>query len=81
MSAGSYQDILTRVRTELTAEEVRRLAHELSADTARANGASLGSRSLFDALNERGLIGFMDDAPSDLSTNPQHLEGFGQHAE
>ncbi len=81
MSAGSYQDILTRVRTELTDEEVRRLAQELSAEATQANGVSPAGRSLFDALNERGLIGFMDDAPSDLSTNPKHLEGFGQHAE
>jgi len=33
-------------------------------------------RSLFDALNERGIIGAFD-GPTDLSTNPKHMEGFG----
>ena len=36
-----------------------------------------GKRSLFDALNERGMIGAFD-GPGDLSTNPKHMEGFGE---
>jgi len=34
-------------------------------------------RSLFDVLSARGLIGAMQ-GPGDLSTNPKHMEGFGE---
>jgi hypothetical protein len=34
-------------------------------------------QTLFDALNEAGLIGCITDGPVDLSTNPRHMEGFG----
>ena len=34
--------------------------------------------SLYDALKGDGLIGIAKDAPSDLSTNPMHIEGFGR---
>jgi hypothetical protein len=80
MAANSYNDILKRVQEELSAEERLRLADELSGGADIVNGCQLGG-SLFDALNARGLIGFMKDGPGDLSTNPKHLEGFGQHGE
>ena len=41
------------------------------------DAASDDGESLFDALNEAGLIGCVIDAPEDLSTNPKYLEGFG----
>ncbi len=81
MSAGSYHDILKRVRDELSDDEQQRLVEELAKSAPSANGSNPSGRSLFDALNDRGLIGFMHDGPTDLSTNPQHMEGFGQHAE
>jgi hypothetical protein len=81
MSAGSYHDILQRVRDELSDDEQRRLIEELARTDRPSNGSNTRGRSLFDALNDRGLVGFMHDGPSDLSTNPQHMEGFGQHAE
>jgi len=34
-------------------------------------------RTLFEALNQRGMIGSYD-GPGDLSTNPKHMEGFGE---
>jgi len=34
-------------------------------------------RSLFDALTQRGILGCFD-GPIDLSTNPKHMEGFGE---
>jgi hypothetical protein len=81
MSTGSYNDILKRAREELSGEERQRLIEDLVKSAPSANGTHAGGRSLFDALNDRGLIGFMQDGPTDLSTNPQHMEGFGQHAE
>jgi hypothetical protein len=81
MSAGSYHDILKRVRDELSDEEQQRLVEELAKSGPSANGSNASGRSLFDALKDRGLIGFMHDGPTDLSTNPRHMEGFGRHAE
>lgn len=34
-------------------------------------------KSLFDVLTERGILGCFD-GPTDLSTNPKHMEGFGE---
>lgn len=36
--------------------------------------------TLFELLNDAGLIGCLKNAPADLSANPQHLEGFGSRA-
>jgi len=32
----------------------------------------------FDIARRSGLIGVVEDAPRDLSTNPRHLRGFGR---
>jgi predicted DNA-binding antitoxin AbrB/MazE fold protein len=34
--------------------------------------------TLFELLDEAGLIGCIKDGPTDLSTNPKHMEGFGK---
>lgn len=34
-------------------------------------------QTLFQLLDEAGLIGCIKDAPADLSTNPKYMEGFG----
>lgn len=34
-------------------------------------------RSFLDAMMERGMVGAME-GPGDLSTNPKHMEGFGE---
>lgn len=38
-----------------------------------------GAKSLLEALEAIGAIGCFD-GPSDLSTNPKHMEGFGTNA-
>ena len=45
-----------------------------------ADSTNCAKRTLFDFFNEAGLIGCVDDAPSDLSTNSLHMEGFGSTA-
>lgn len=35
--------------------------------------------SLYDVLSERGMLGCFE-GPTDLATNPKHMEGFGQNA-
>ena len=34
--------------------------------------------TLFEILDEVGLIGCIEDGPTDLSTNPKYMEGFGK---
>lgn len=36
-------------------------------------------KSLYDVLSERGILGCFD-GPTDLATNPKHMEAFGQNA-
>ena len=76
---------------ELT-EEQRQLLAQLAKETGRPASELLeemfgkavqgqripkGSRSLIEALRERGLVAAMQ-GPGDLSTNPKHMEGFGE---
>jgi hypothetical protein len=40
--------------------------------------AAEGSRSFFDVLAQDGAIGVVkEDLPTDVATNPKHMEGFG----
>ena len=73
--AESFEKILTEAK-QLTLEERRELVRELS--KPEPSRSVEPERTLYDALNARGLIGFMTDGPSDLSTNPIHMEGFGR---
>jgi Arc/MetJ-type ribon-helix-helix transcriptional regulator len=38
----------------------------------------LPGRSALDAAREAGIVGVYDDLPGDLSTNPKHMECFGE---
>jgi len=40
--------------------------------------AKLPRRSCLDIARELGVVGIYTDAPGDLSTNPIHMEGFGE---
>ena len=81
MSTEAFNDLLRRARSELMPEEQRRLGEQLTqiagTNVALAIGSETG-KSLYDALNERGMIGSITDGPGDLSTNPKYLKGFGQ---
>ena len=37
-----------------------------------------GADSLYDALHRDGYLGAVSGGPTDMSTNPNYLEGFGQ---
>ena len=64
-------------RAEETGRPWNELLDELFASLPRQKNGKGNRRSLFDALSERGMIGAMD-GPGDLSTNPKHMEGFGE---
>ena len=82
--AEPYEKVLESAR-QLSPEDRRRLLRELeqpaplpAPEPGPENGAP---RTMYDALMARGLIGCLEDAPPDLSTNPKYMEGFGQHAQ
>ncbi|MEQ8210272.1 MAG: hypothetical protein RH917_10615 [Lacipirellulaceae bacterium] len=75
---------LTKEQRELLAKrakETGRSAAELLAElfsrVARPRREPREGRSLYDAMKEYGLIGAME-GPGDLSTNPDHMKGFGE---
>ena len=79
MATDPYDEILNRAQRELNPGQQRKLAEELSKRSETTRDSN-GDRSLYDVLDERGQIGSITDAPPDLSTNPKHMEGFGQDA-
>ena len=64
-------------RAEETGRDPSELLDEFFATLKQPKRPVRGDRSLFDVLNDRGLIGVME-GPGDLSTNPKHMEGFGE---
>jgi len=58
-------------------QEVVSLIIETLASAAE-DSADGADATLFDVLNEAGLVGCVKDAPADLSTNPKYMEGFGK---
>jgi hypothetical protein len=66
-------------RLELLEREIAQI--KLCLATPQVAPATNGDRSpektLYDVLAERGILGCFD-GPTDLSTNPKHMEGFGE---
>lgn len=62
------------------AQLLRQAFDEFEANHNGGHGAETAEESVFDSLNRAGLIGCIDDPnlPTDLSTNPKYLEGFGR---
>ena len=75
-----YEHGVLRPLTPLNLRE-----HEVvsvSVDAVPANGVPGPEEELlFDIFDEAGLIGCIHDGPTDLSTNPKHMEGFGKRGE
>jgi predicted DNA-binding antitoxin AbrB/MazE fold protein len=49
----------------------------MEGDLAQAGSRSRSKESCYDLAARRGIIGLVKNAPSDLSTNPSHFDGFG----
>ena len=84
MSTDPREIKLTNEQRRLLAERAQEtgrpwteLLDELFAKLARQKNGNGTRRTLFDALNGRGMIGSFD-GPGDLNTNPKHMEGFGE---
>ena len=73
MSSERYDDILKRAQG-LSADEQEKLIRQLArgaAETKNGNGKTLG-----ECMEARGLLGIAH-GPEDLSTNAEHMKGFG----
>ncbi len=73
MSTERYDDVLKRA-LGLSADEQEQLVRQLArraAERKNGNGKTLG-----ECMEARGLRGIAH-GPADLSTNPEHMEGFG----
>lgn len=68
---------LARISGMAPVDVVREALEEYVA--RRGNGsATCEDESLFDRAKRAGLIGCLNGSPSDLSTNPKYMEGFGR---
>lgn len=74
----SFEDFIRMQRkaghTELTPDELVRRWRLQQRNGNVQNGART---SLADRLRKAGLLGAFDGGPDDLSSNPDHMEGFG----
>lgn len=62
-------------------ELLRELLHEALVqrkDNGVGATSEAGEESCYDAACRAGLIGVIKGGPSDLSTNPKYMEGFGE---
>ena len=85
MSQREFNHLLSSLNA-LSPEQLATLRRELdsklasSPSPARAKHATPAEESVFDRLERSGLIGCLKGTPgtpTDLSTNPKHMEGFG----
>jgi hypothetical protein len=85
MTHNEFNHILTSINA-LSPDQMRRLARELESRIAStckpaAPAAADAEESAFDVASRAGLIGCIKGSPrspTDLSTNPKHMEGFGR---
>jgi hypothetical protein len=86
MSHREFNRLLSSLNA-LSPEQLAALRRELDSKLASALSPTQAKRAVpieetaFDRLQRAGLIGClkgMPDTPTDLSTNPKHLEGFGR---
>jgi hypothetical protein len=80
MTQREFNHILRSLRG-LSPEQQERLRRELDAELDHNGTQRAAEETAFDVMNRSGLIGCIKGAPrtpTDLSTNPRHMEGFGR---
>lgn len=80
MSTNPIDDFLKRF-DQLSVEQREQLLDELELRQVVPKNGSASMRTLYDAFHERGLIGSIEGAPADWSSNPDYLEGFGKSSD
>ena len=69
-----YEQGVLRPLEQLDLPEHKRVKVTIS-DVSRATAEAV--TTCYDLAQKAGMIGALKDAPSDLSTNPEHFQGFG----
>jgi hypothetical protein len=83
MTQTDFNHLLASVNA-LSPDQMRKLLRELESRIATAANAPAkadAEETAFDVASRAGLIGCIKGAqrsPTDLSTNPKHMEGFGR---
>jgi hypothetical protein len=87
MTRSDFDHLLASVDA-LSPDQIRRLLRELESRVAAPTTVSAQPKAgrdveetAFDVASRAGLIGCLKGAPrspTDLSTNPKHMEGFGR---
>ncbi len=87
MIQNEFSNIISSIST-LSPDQMRQLYRELENRLAAAKPSApampesgIAEESVFDLARRAGLIGCIKGArgsPTDLSTNPKHMEGFGR---
>jgi predicted DNA-binding antitoxin AbrB/MazE fold protein len=75
-----YENGVLRPLVPLALREQERVSVSIDRAEEAQSSASAPERTLFDVLNDAGLVGCISSGPVDLSTNPKHLEGMGERA-
>ena len=60
-------------------EPVQLEEHQRATVTIPEPDSPISIETCFDIAERIGVIGAIDNLPADLSTNPDHFEGFGQN--
>jgi hypothetical protein len=80
MTQREFNHLLSSL-DELSPMQRERLLRQLKHKLAAANNQTRnGGETAFDVFSRAGLIGCIKGSPrspTDLSTNPKHMEGFG----
>lgn len=63
---------------KLWRERLAAVVSKLEEELAPSGASPATEESAYDAFKRAGLIGCIKDGPSDLSTNPKYMEGFGE---
>ncbi|QDV80799.1 hypothetical protein [Botrimarina mediterranea] len=77
MGALSHKGIGSSSQAQQVPKTFQDLVAEAKACLQKKQGQS-SEESAYEAALRLGIIGCVTDGPSDLSTNPKHLEGFGE---
>lgn len=68
LSTGEYSSAEEFIEAMAKRWKIRYLATRANSD----------GQTAYDALKRQGLIGCMLPGPTDLATNPSHMDGFGR---
>jgi len=72
-----FEHGVLRPLTPINFQDQEMVALSIEKIGADGSGCNQTGRTLLEILDGAGLVGCIPDAPSDLSTNPRHMEGFG----